>query len=94
MAGAWSLPPWLLLAACAAVALAVGLDSGVDAGTPGAAAAKILLATWASLVLFVVNVALYVSLLPKLRWLQTGTRIAGSWIVAIALLMLAFALRR
>ena len=88
------LPRWLLLAACAAVALAVGLDSGVDAGMPGIAAAKILFATWTSLVLLVVNIAFYVSLLPKPQWVQTGVRIAGSWIVAIALLMLAFALRR
>lgn len=91
---AWPLPPWLLMAACAAVALAVSLDSGVDAGTRGADAAKILFATWASLVLFVVNAAFYISLLPKLQWVQTGIRVAGSWIVAIALLMLAFAFRR
>ena len=55
---------------------------------------KILFATWVSLVLFVVNAAFYVSLLPRLQWVQTGIRVAGSWIVAIALLMLAFALRR
>ena len=87
-------PAWLHMAMGAAVALTVALDSGVDAGTPGAAAAKILFATWVSLVLFVVNVAFYVSLLPKLEWVQTGIRVVGSWIVAIALLMLAFALRR
>ena len=87
-------PPWLLMAVGAAVALAVGLDSGADVGTPAAAAAKILFATWVSLLLFVVNAAFYVSLLPKVQWVQTGIRVAGSWIVAIALLMLAFALRR
>ena len=91
---AWPWPAWLLMAMGAVVALIVGLDSGVDAGTPATATVKILLATWVSLVLFVVNAAFYVSLLPKIQWVQTGIRVAGSWIVAIALLMLAFALRR
>ena len=92
LARSW--PAWLLMATGAVVALTVGLDSGVDAGTPTAAAMKILFATWISLALFVVNAAFYVSLLPKVQWAQTGIRVAGSWIVAIALLMLAFALRR
>ncbi len=75
-------------------ALALGLDSGVDPGTPGVAAAKTLFATGVSLVLWVVNVAFYVSLLPPRQWVQTGVRVAGSWIVAIGFLMLAFALKR
>ena len=79
---------------CAATALTLGLDSGVDAGMSGAAAAKMLAATEVSLLLCVVNVAFYVSLLPPVRWVQTAARIIGSWIVAIALLMLAFALKR
>lgn len=79
---------------CALAGMALGLDSGVDPGTSKLAAAKILFATWASLALCVVNVAFYVSLLPPHQWIRTGVRVAGSWIVAVALLMLAFALRR
>ena len=81
-------------AVCGLAALVLALDSGVDASVTGAAAAKILTATWVSLVLCLVNLAFYVSLLPPVRWVQTGVRVVGSWIVAIALLMLAFALRR
>ena len=44
--------------------------------------------------LCVVNAAFFVSLLPSLPWARTGWRIIASWIVAIALMMLAFALRR
>lgn len=86
-------PFWVKLGACGVAALLLGLDSGVEAGTPGASVAKILSATWASLVLCLVNAAFYVSLLPPVRWIQIGVRVLGSWIVAIALLMLAFALR-
>lgn len=82
------------LIACGVAALALGLDSGVDMGTPAASVLKILFATWVSLILCVINVAFYVSLLPAVRPAQIGVRVLGSWIVAIAFLMLAFALRR
>ena len=88
------LPTWVRLAACAAGGLALGLDSGVDHAITGAAVAKTLFATWVSLILCVADIAFYSSRLPKYQWVQTGIRVAGSWIVAIALLMLAFSLRR
>lgn len=87
-------PAWIRLSVCAVAALLLGLDSGVDPGTPPLSAAKILAATWVGLVLCVVNAAFYVSLLPGVYWLRIGVRVLGSWIVAIAMLMLAFALRR
>ena len=88
------LPAWVRLGTCAVAALMLGLDSGVEAATPAVATAKILAATWVSLVLCVVNAAFYASLLPEVRWVRIGVRVLGSWIVAIAMLMLAFALRR
>ena len=88
------LPLPVRLGSCAAAALVLGLDSGVGPGTPAIPAAKTLAATWISLQLCVVNVAFYVSLLPPQRWVQTGVRIVGSWLVAISLLMLAFSLRK
>ena len=81
------------LVACGVAALLLGMDSGVEAGTPGMSGIKILCATWVSLVLCLINVAFYVSLLPSIRWVQIGVRILGSWIVAITFLLLAFALR-
>ncbi len=89
-----SLPPWVRLIACAAAGFALGLDSGVDSGATGAATATTLIATWLSLIVCVTDVAFYSSLVPPYKWVQTGIRVAGSWIVAIALLMLAFSLRR
>ncbi len=87
-------PFWVTLIVCGSAALTLGLDSGADAGTTGVSTAKILAATWVSLVLCLVNAAFYVSLLPTTRWVQTGVRVLGSWIVAVAFLLLAFSLRR
>ncbi len=88
------LPTWVRLAACAAAGLALGLDSGADPGIKGVAMARMLLATGVSLLFCVGDIAFYSSRLPPSQWVQTGIRVVGSWIVAIALLMLAFSLRR
>ena len=88
------LPAWVRVAAGIAAGLSLGLDSGVDPGATGMAAAKTLFATWVSLFVWVVNIAFYSARLPAYQWLQTGIRVVGSWIVAIAFLMLAFSLRR
>ena len=79
----------------AAAAVAIGLDSGADTGTPPLAIVGTLLGTWVSLALGLVNIAFYASLAAerKKKWISIGLRIAGSWIVAISLLMLAFSLR-
>ncbi len=88
------LPLWARMAAGAAAGLALGMDSGPGPGIPAWAVAKTLFATWLSVSVWVVNVAFYSAQLPAYRWVQTGVRVVGSWIVAIAFLMLAFALRR
>jgi len=82
----------LLLAVAAG---AIGSDSGVETGTPFTVA-KTLLGTWVGLGIGLINIGYYVSLAAerKKKWISIGIRVAGSWIVAIALLMLAFSLRR
>lgn len=80
--------------AAAAAGMALGWDSAPDAGTSGMALVKMALGAWISLTLTVLNIAHYSARLPAYRWVQTGVRIVGSWIVAIGILMLAFALRR
>ena len=79
----------------AAAAVVIGLDSGADTGTPLAIAGT-LLGTWVSLGIGLINIAYYVSLAAerKQKWIGIGLRVVGSWIFAICLLMLAFALRR
>jgi urease accessory protein len=79
----------------AVAALAIGLDSGVETGT-GFTVFKTLLGTWVSLGIGLLNLGYYVSLASdrKKKWISIGIRVAGSWIVAISLLMLAFALRK
>ena len=89
-----AVPPWVRLTACAVAGFALGLDSGVDAGTTGAAMATTLIATWMSLIVCVTDIAFYSSLMPPYQWVRTGIRVVGSWSVAIALLMLAFAFKR
>jgi urease accessory protein len=89
------LPPLVRGAFFAAGALAVGLDSGPETGSVAAVIAM-LLGTWISLIVCLMNVAYYSSLAAeqKRKWLHIGLRVAGSWIVAISLLVLAFALRK
>jgi len=78
----------------AAAAMALGLDSAPGTGTPFAVFST-LAGTWVGLGLGLVNIAYYVSLAAerKKQWIRIGLRVVGSWIFAISLLMLAFALR-
>ncbi len=85
---------WVKTVTCGVAVCVLGMDSGLEASVTGPSVAKILSATWISLVLCLVNIAFYVSLLPAVRPVQIGVRVLGSWIVAIAFLLLAFALRR
>jgi hydrogenase/urease accessory protein HupE len=87
-----SVVPAILLGAGA---LAIGLDSGVEKGS-GWTMFGTLSGTWVGLLVYLVNFAFYTSLAAEKReqWLQIGIRVAGSWILAISVLMLAFALRR
>jgi hypothetical protein len=78
---------------CALAVAAIGLDSPAETG--GAlATAKTLLGTWLALNLAVPYLAICVSNGAGRQWARTATRIAGSWIIAISLMVLAFALRR
>jgi urease accessory protein len=77
----------------AAAALVMGLDSAVETGST-ASATKTILGNWISLVVLVYDIAIYVSLGGRRRWLKVALRIAGSWIIAISLMVLAFSFRR
>jgi hydrogenase/urease accessory protein HupE len=87
------LAAWVSVPIFAAAALMMGLDSGVDAGPPLTTVAMTLLGTWISLNLCLLNFSYYTSLCPPRQWVQIGIRVAGSWIAAICLLVLAFALK-
>lgn len=78
----------------AAAAIGIGLDSGPETIQPFDTFST-LAGTWVSLGLGLVNIAYYVSLAAALqkKWISIGIRVLGSWIFAISLLMLAFALR-
>ena len=77
----------------AASALAIGLDSAVENGTT-AVIIKMLVGTWLSLMLLVFNIAEYGRMAGRRHWLKVGVRVLGSWIIAISLLVLAFALKK
>lgn len=81
--------PWLL---CAIAGIGIGLDSRVEEGAPYAIA-KTLFGTWIALNTMVPYIALCASHGAGRPWAITGIRIAGSWIIAISLLVLAFSLR-
>lgn len=73
-------------------ATALGLDSAPESTAP-AAVLKSLSGTWLALGVLVYDVAIYASLGAGTSWLRHAVRIAGAWLAAIAVLMLAFALR-
>jgi urease accessory protein len=77
----------------AAAALAMGFDSAVEASSTSTVV-KTLLGNWISLSALIADIAIYVSLGKDAKWLKIALRIAGSWIIAISLLVLAFSLRR
>jgi len=87
------LTPAALSALFAAAALALGLDSAVETGST-TTRIKTLLGNGLSLIVLVADLAIYVSLAGEAKWLKIALRIAGSWILAIGLLVLAFSLRR
>ena len=93
LATAARLPSWAALPLLAGAGLALGLDSGVDSADSATALVITLLATWLGLGLCLVNFAYYTALLPQRKWVQIGVRVAGSWLAAICLLVLAFALK-
>lgn len=68
---------------------AIGLDSGVEGGSP-LGTFKTLSMTWVTLNLVVFNLAFYVSAMTKKKWTKVGIRVLGSWLIAISLLVLAF----
>jgi hydrogenase/urease accessory protein HupE len=89
------LPSWVRGVFLAAGAVAIGLDSVAEPG-PAKTVVSALLGTWLAILLIVVNIAHYTSLAAEKnkQWLHIAIRVAASWIVAISLLVLAFALRK
>lgn len=88
----WNPASLPLCALFGVAALAMGLDSAVESGSKSGIA-KTMVGNWISLVVLVCDVAIYISLGGEAKWLKVALRIAGSWIIAISLLVLAFSLR-
>lgn len=87
------IPAWLGGGFCGAAAAAIGLDSGVGGG-PSMSAVKTLAGTWLSLNAAVFYLAVCASNAEDRKWARVGIRVLGSWIIAIALMVLAFSLRK
>lgn len=76
-----------------AAALFLGLDSAVESAD-ASRAFKTLTGNWLGLTAFIFDLAIYVYLAGDAKWLKIALRIAGAWIIAIGLMVLAFALRK
>ena len=85
-------PPGVRNALYGAAGMFLGLDSAVENGSAWTIT-KTLLGNWISLALLVVDLAIYVTFGANAKWLTIAIRIVGSWIIAIALMVLAFSLR-
>ena len=73
-------------------ALTVALDSGVDPSS-SMVTWKVLLGTWVAMLAIVFNLGFYLSL-SKRPWMRIGIRAVSSWIIAISVIVLAFALKK
>lgn len=78
---------------CGVAATGIGLDSGVETGSTFEIL-KTLAGTWLALNAAVFYIAACASHSEGRQWARTGIRIAGSWIIAISLMVLAFFFRR
>ncbi len=87
------LPRIALALLCAAAAIGIGLDSGVE-NSSAFTIAKVLIGTWFSVNMAVIYLAICASNCAGKPWAKVGIRIIGSWIIAISLMILAFFLRR
>ena len=87
LAAGWSTSRALDYALLAFSALVIGLDSGF-ASTSALLVAKVLFGNWVCFLVLIGYLAFYTALLPPRPWIRTAFRIAGSWIVAISLLLL------
>ena len=87
------LPPSATWGLVAAAALVIGFDSGVDSDSK-ATIAKSLIGTWLCLIVILCDVAIYAAFATKKEWLRVGLRVLGAWIIAVAVLVLAFSLRK
>ena len=87
------MPSWVGVILCAAAAMAIGLDSAVDTGST-VAVLKTLAGTWLSMNAAVFYLAVCASNAEDRKWARVGIRVLGSWIIAIALMVLAFSLRK
>ncbi|RYZ12134.1 MAG: hypothetical protein EOO70_09280, partial [Myxococcaceae bacterium] len=74
-------------------AIIIGLDSGAAADTL-AAKVKTLAGTWVTASAVVFYISACASNAAGKPWARTAIRVIGSWIVAIGLMVLAFALRK
>ncbi len=75
-----------------AAGLAVGLDSRVE-GLATSETWKTLVGTWLGATLAVFYITACVASGGEKPWVRTAVRIVGSWLVAISLMVLAFAMR-
>jgi hypothetical protein len=79
--------------ASALAAAGIGLDSVAVPGPPFETI-KSLFGTWLAINGVTAYLAICISHGADKAWARTGIRIAGSWIVAISLMVLAFALKK
>ena len=82
-------PRWVERVSFALGGLALGLDSS-GVSPPGALHLRALMGAWIAVFLIIADVAYYSALWARTPWVLIGVRVAGSWLVAISLLLLAF----
>lgn len=85
VAGGWQWPATAAAMVSVATAVTIGFDSGNDDWIAG-------LGIWVGAMLIVLNIV-NLAMRFEAAWLRIAIRIAGAWIAAIALMLLALSLR-
>ncbi|MEK7949137.1 HupE/UreJ family protein [Luteolibacter soli] len=90
----WREPRGIRLAGLAVAGALLGIESAPDFWLARADACKSAAGSWAALQVGLLCVSYYTSLLPDRKWASYGVRIIASWVIAIAVMVIAFLYRR
>ncbi len=94
LAADWSLLPKLRVPFALAAGLLLGLDSHPEHAADRITWLKAALGVWIGLNVWFMTAAYYPSLLPEKKWATYAIRVLASWIIAIAVMVLALSFRK
>ena len=90
----WQLHPKLRIPFAILAGLLLGMDSHPENLPDRTAFLKAAIGVWLGLSVWFMTAAYYPSLLPERKWANYAVRVLASWIIAIAVMVLALSFRK